>query len=127
MAGEYDWSDTWTATTVDAETVTNGSTGTTGTIANDNTLGTMVGVTIAYGATVNEGVKVYVLWDVNGTFESVADEPWGFEMPSSTSTTHRRSFVVPADAGDDFQIHLTNDSGADVTADVDYKQATAAA
>lgn len=127
MAGEWDWDDAWTSSSINATAIANASTATTATISNDGKLGTLVGVTVAYGATVNEGVKVYVLMDVNGTFESVADNPYGFELPGTVSTTHRRSFVVPAEYGDDFQVHITNDSGAQVTADIDYKQAAVAA
>lgn len=126
MAGEHDWTLTWTATTIDADTIADAADLTSDAISNDTKLDTEVAVMIAYGATANQGVKVYVLREGASAYEAEADNPWGFEMPYSTSTTHRRTFTVPASIGR-FQVLLTNDSGASVTADVDYRQAVAAA
>lgn len=123
--GSYyqDWELTWTTTSINASAVANAGTAITAAISNDLKLGTEVSVEIAYGATASQGVKVYILRDVDGTnYEAVADGAWGFEMPKTTSTTHRRSFTVSADISR-FKIHLTNDSGASVTATVRYQQA----
>lgn len=105
--------------------MTNTSTATTAAISNDNKSETEVSVTIAYGGTADEGVKVYILRDVDGTnYEAVADGPWGFMLPYTISTTHRRSFTVAGDRVSSFKVHVTNDSGATVTATVRYRQAT---
>jgi len=127
MSGEFDWTGTYTAE-VNAQSVADAGDHTSGAISNDGKLATKVGITVAYGGTANEGVKVFVLGLVDGTnYEAEADDPWGFEMPFSTATTHRRTFVVPAGVHDSFKILATNDSGAQITLDVDYDQATAAA
>jgi len=55
-------------------------------------------------------------------FETESDAPWGFSMPYATSVTRRKVFTVPGSIGS-FKILLTNDTGASVTADVDYRQA----
>jgi hypothetical protein len=119
------WDSSWTATSIASSTVTNTSTATTAAISNDGKSGSEVSVTIAYGGTVNQGVKVYILRDIDGTnYEAVTDKPWGFEMPSSVSTTYRRAFAVCADRISNFKVHVTNDSGASVTATVKTRQAT---
>lgn len=125
MAGEFDWTLTWTAET-DAQAIADAADHTSGAISNDTKLATEVAITIAYGATATEGVKVYLLREVDASYEAEGDDPWGFEMPSSVSTTHRRTFTVPASTAARFKILITNDSGASVTADIDYRQAVAA-
>lgn len=125
MSGEPDWTLTWTAET-DGQAIATGADHTTGAISNDAKLDTEVAIQVAYGATASQGVKVYVLREGASDYEAEADNPWGFEMPYSTSTTHRRTFTVPASIGR-FKVLLTNDSGASVTADVDYRQSVAAA
>jgi len=127
MSGEFDWTGTYTAL-VDGQAVANGGSHTSGAVSNDGKLATKVGVSVAYGGTASEGVEVRLLGLIDGTnYEAEGDAPWGFTMPFSTSTTHRRTFVVPAWVEDDFKILVTNDSGASITLDVDYDQATAAA
>lgn len=128
MSGEYDWAASWTADgTISGSNIADAGDATSDEISNDGDLATEVSIEIAYGATANEGVKVYVLRDVDGTnFEAEADSPWGFEMPYSTSTTHRKTFTVPGSISA-FVILLTNDSGAQVTATVRTRNAVAAA
>lgn len=127
MTGEYDWTGTYTPL-VDAQAVADAGDHTSVAVSLDGKLAAKIGVTVAYGATVNQGVKVYVLGLVDGTnYEGEADSPWGFEMPATVSTTHRRVFTIPAGLHDSFKILVTNDSGAQVTVDVDYDTATAAA
>ena len=126
MSGESDWTLTWTATSIDADVIANAGDLTSDAISNDSKLDTEVAVQIAYGATASQGVKVYVLREGASAYEAEADNPWGFAMPYTVSTTHRRTFTVPASVGR-FKILLTNDSGASVTADVDYRQSVAAA
>jgi len=85
---------------------------------------TEIAVTIAYGGTANEGARIYVLRDVDGTYEAIADGAWGFMMAYSTSTTYRRSFVVQSITASKFKIMVSNVTGASITATVSYKQAT---
>lgn len=125
MAGEQDWTLTWTAL-VDAQSIADAADHNGGAISNDTKLDTEVAIKVAYGATANEGVKVYILREGDTDYEAEGDDPWGFEMPYSVSTTHRRTITVPAEIAR-FEVLLTNDSGASVTADVDYRQAVAAA
>lgn len=125
MGANYIDHDTnWSTTTdINSSAIADAGNDTTEELSNDQKVGTEVSVTIAYGATATEGIKVYVLRDVDGTnFEAVADNPWGFEMPYGASTTHRKTFTVPGDISD-FKVHLTNDGGASVTATVRYRQA----
>lgn len=125
MSGEYDWTLTWTEET-SAESITDGSGYTSAAISNDAQLATEISVEITYGATASEGAKVYVLRDGADQYEDVDDNPWGFEMPYSTSTAYQRTFTVPASIGR-FKIYVGNDSGATVTLELDYRQSAAAA
>ena len=85
----------------------------------DGNWGTELAVEIAYGATADQGVKVHVLRAVDdAAYESAADAPFSFEMPATISTTHRRTFFVDGLRIGQFKLHLTNDSGAQVTATV---------
>lgn len=120
-----DWDTSWTATSIASSAVADTASDTTAAISLDGVSGVEVSVTIAYGGTFDEGVMVYVLRDIDGTnYEAVADGPWQFEMPGSTSTTYRRQFHVPAITGSSIKVHLVNDSGASVTASVSYKAAS---
>lgn len=120
------WDANWTNTSINGSTITNATTSTiTTAISNDVKIVTEVSVTIAYGGTATEGVKVYLLRDVDGTnYETTNDLPWGFQMPFSTSVTRYRTFTVSGSSISKFKILLSNNSGASVTATVKYKQAT---
>lgn len=118
-----DWDAAWAASSINGSTVANAATATTAAISNDLKLDTEVSVEILYGATVNEGVKVYVLRDVDGTnYEAIADGAWGFEMAKTVSGTNRRTFTVPAQISN-FKIIVSNNTGASVTATVRTRQA----
>jgi hypothetical protein len=113
MADFYEnWDDAWTVTGVNAATVAANTGAETGAISNDGKLDTEVSVSIGYGATISGGAaKVYVLRDIDGTaYEAVADRPYGFDMPVTASTTHRRSFSVPASVSR-FKVRVENPSG----------------
>lgn len=118
------WDTSWTNSSINGSTVTDGSSATTAAISNDGKSATEVSITVVYGGTANEGIVAYVLRDTNGTnYESVADLPWGIALPADISTTFRRTFTVTADRVSNFKVHVTNDSGASVTATVKYRQA----
>lgn len=118
------WDTSWTNSSVNGSTVTNGSNATTGAISNDLKSATEISVSVTYGATATEGINVYILRDTDGTnYEAVTDLPWGLAMPYSTSTTYRRTFTVAGDRISNFKAHITNDSGASVTATIKYRQA----
>lgn len=121
--------DTWTASTIAAAAITSGTasdganSATSEVISLDGFDGVIISVQVAYGATINEGVKVYVLSDIDGTlFEAVADGAWGFEMPRTASTTHRRSFSISAEDYATLKVRVANNSGATVTVTVRYKR-----
>lgn len=119
------WETAWTTTSISASAITDGSSSSTAAISNDLKSESEVSVTILYGSTATEGVMVYVLRDVDGTnYEATTDGPWGFMMPYTVSTTHRRAFTVSGDRISSYKIHLVNNTGASVTATVRYKQAT---
>lgn len=119
------WPASWTATDISATSVDDASSASTSAISNDDKIATEVSLEVTYGTTADEGVKIYILRDVDGTdFENPNDNPWGFQMPYTTSTTHRRTFNVPAERTSKFKVHISNDSGAAVTATIRYKQAT---
>lgn len=121
----YNWDAAFTTTSISASSITNTSTATTAAINNDGKSTTEVSIQIAYGGTANEGVKVYLLRDTDGTnYEDTTDAPWAFMMPYAISVTRRRTFTVSAMMVSNFKIKLTNDSGATVTATVRYRQAT---
>jgi len=118
----YDHDAAWSATSINSSAIANAADATTAAISNDGKLGTEVSVEIAYGATVNEGAKVYILRDVDATnYEAEVDGPWGFEMPSAVSATRRRAITVPPSISS-FKVLVTNDSGASVTATVRTRQ-----
>jgi hypothetical protein len=121
------WDSTWTATSIASSTITNTSSSTTASISNSGKVGTEVSVTIAYGGTATQGVIVNVLRMVDDTptYESATnDAPWGFTMPYAISTTYHRTFNVPGDRVSKFEVYISNNSGASVTATVDTKQFT---
>lgn len=108
----------WTTTSINSSSVSDESTATTSAISLDSTSGVEVSVAVAYGDA-TEGVKVFVLRDVDGTnYEAVTDKPWGFELPYAGSATRRRTFTVSADRVSSFKVLVTNDTGDDVTATV---------
>ena len=128
MSGEMDWTLTWSSLQ-NGTTITDTNFQTSTAVSNDEKLGTEVAVEVAYGATVDEGVKVYIpREDGDGTYEdpNANDKPWGFEMPSAVSGTARKSFTVPASIPR-FKVVLENNTGATVTVSVDYRQASALA
>lgn len=118
----YDWDASWTVTSIEADTITDTNSLTTAAISNDGKLMTEVSVEIIYPVSTTEGVVVYVLRDSEGTDEAVIDAPFSFVMPHTASTTHQKVFSVPPSYSS-FKIHLVNDSGQTITADVNFKQA----
>jgi hypothetical protein len=119
------WDTNWTNTSINGSSITNSSTATTATVDNDNKSSTEVSVKIVYGGTANEGAKVYLLRDTDGTtFEGTTDLPWGFQMPYAVSGTRYRTFTVAGSMISKFKVLVSNASGATVTATVKYKQAT---
>lgn len=119
------WPLTWTATSIAASTVTNGSTATTAAISQAAKTATEIAITIVYGGTATAGAIIYLLRDVDGTnYEAVADVPYGFTMPYSASTTYRRAFAVQGTDASRFKVMVSNPSGASITATVSYQQAT---
>lgn len=114
----------WQATSIAASTVTNSGNAETGAISNNSKLGTEISLKCAYGATATVGLKVYLLRETDSSeYEAVADKPYGFEMPFTVSTTHRRGFWVPHSFGA-FKIRVENPSGASVTVTVKTRQQT---
>lgn len=129
MSFGQDWGTlAWTTDgTLNAASIANNASSDSGAISNDGKLDTEVSVEIAYGATASAGAVVYVLREVGGSggndYESRDDLPWGFEMPRTVSTTHVRTFTVPASIGR-FKIQVFNNAvGASITATVRYRQA----
>ncbi|WP_166820526.1 hypothetical protein [Thalassoroseus pseudoceratinae] len=119
------WDSSWTATSINASTISDSSSATTAAIDNDDKSGTEVSITVAYDGTASDPVTVYLLKDVDGTnYESEDDKPFGFQMPVAASMTHRRTFFVCGESVSKFKIKIVNDSGDSVTATVRYKQMT---
>lgn len=125
MAGEHSVPGTWTAL-VNAQAISDAGSNTSTAVSNDTKLGTEIGVTCAYGATATEGLKVYIAAEIDGTnYETVNDVPMFISLEYAVSATRYKRFWVPGSTGD-FKIICTNDSGASVTVDVDYRQHTVA-
>lgn len=118
----YDWDDAWSITSIEADTIANGATLTTAAISNDGKLMTEISVDIIYHASSTKGVVVYALRDSDGTDEAVADTPFSFVMPFAAGATKQKVFSIPPSYSK-FKIHLTNDGGQTITADVNFKQA----
>ena len=121
------WENTWTLTSINGTSVADGSNAeTNAAISNDEKTETLVSVEVDYGSTANENVEVLILRETDDgpTYEQESDQPPTFAMPVTASTTHRRTFSIPAKTVADFKVALSNDSGASVTATVRTKQAT---
>ncbi len=120
------WDTSWTTTSINNSTITDTSTATTAAIDNDLKAVTEISVEVTYGSTATEGVKVYILRDIDGTdFEAVADNPTGFQMAVTVGATRRKTFPIPGDRISKFKVHITNDSGDSVSnTSVRYRQAT---
>lgn len=124
-ASTVNWESSWTTTSISSSAIANAANAVTAAISLDGQWAVEISVTIVYGSPANQGVRVYVERDVDGTnFESVSDNPRGFEMPRGTSATRRRTFTLSAQELASFRVRLTNDSGASVTATVRYRFAT---
>jgi len=116
-----DWDASWSTTSIASSSIADAGSASTAAISGDLKAETEVSITITYGAIATEGVKVYILRDVDGTnYEAATDSPWVIEMPSAVSATKRKTINVGNLSS--FKVHLTNGSGASITATVDYKQ-----
>lgn len=117
------WDNSWSTTSIAASSITNGNASTTAAINNDTKSGTEIAISVTYGGSPTNGVNVYVLRDVNGSFEDPSnDRPFGFQMPYVASGTCKRTFSVMADRVSNFKICVVNNTGDTVTATVTYKQ-----
>lgn len=105
-----------TSSTITNSTITNGSNLTGEVISLDGFLGCLISIELTYSGTANSGAGVYVLKDAGGTYELVGDIPWGFEMPRTASTIHRRTFTVLAEECESFKIYISNGSGGSISA-----------
>lgn len=127
MGTQYiDWDNSWTTTSIASTSITDTNSSTTAAISLDLKVACLVSVDIDYGSgTTTEGVKVYILSDINATdYEVVGDLPARvYQLPHAASTTYRRTFAIPATDYDDFKVTVENNSGVTVTATVDYKTA----
>lgn len=124
-ASTVNWEASWTTTSINSSAIANAGNAVTAAISMDAKWAIEISITIAYGSPANQGVKVYVERDVDGTnFESASDNPRGFEMPRAASSTRRRTFTLSAQEIANFRVRLTNDSGASVTGTVRYRYAT---
>lgn len=118
------WDSSWTSTSINSNTVSNTGSIATGTIDNSGHSATEVAVSVTYPSSgTTAGIDVYVLRDVNGTYEAVGDSPFGFVMDFAVSTTFNRTFTVMSDRVSKFKIEILNNSGASATVTVSYKQA----
>lgn len=127
MPTHYDpnWAAAWSNTSINGGSISDASNATTAAISNDEVGGTEVSVRVTYGGTATEGIKVYVLRDLDGTnYETVNDNPWGIELPYAVSGSRSRVFTIPSQLASNFKIHVTNDSGAAVTCTVKTRQFT---
>lgn len=117
------WDATFTATSLAASTVTNGSAGTTAAIDCDGKSSLEVSISCVYGGTANNGLKVFILRmiDDTPTYEAQADIPQGVELAYSISGTHRKAFTIDCRLISKCKIEVQNDSGASVTVTVNTK------
>jgi len=119
------WDAAWTTTSINSTSIVTAANSTTAAISSSVKIVTEVSIAIAYAGTATEGVKIYVLRDIDGTnYETVNDMPWGFQMPFAASVTRYRTFTLSGVAISKFKILVSNASGGTVTATVRFKQAT---
>lgn len=125
MPGSFtDHDNTWNATAIAATAIASGAgVGVeTAPISLDGSDGALVSVSCSYGATANEGVKVYVLGDTDGTnYETVASGAWGWEHPKTPGSVLPKLYAVSAVEYSAIIIRVENNSGAGVTVTVRYK------
>lgn len=127
----YNWDASWTA--VDAAiALTQG-----GTIVDssdaldlDGKAACLISIDTDYSnhAKATAGLSVYILREAgDGTYETVLDGAWGFEMAFTQNGTNRRVFFLDASQYQKFKIHLAwgNTTGSAVaTTKTDIKYAT---
>ncbi|OGT57692.1 MAG: hypothetical protein A3E01_02840 [Gammaproteobacteria bacterium RIFCSPHIGHO2_12_FULL_63_22] len=111
------------ATSIAASSIANTATDTTGEISGD-AASIEFGFQIVYGGTATQGVKAYLLHHSGTAYQDVSDNPPAIELPYSVSGTHDFSWTVTGLAAGKYKVHLTNNSGATVTATVNYRTST---
>lgn len=127
----FNWDASWSA--VDAAIVlTQGGTTTdaSATLDLDGKAACLISIDADYSnhAKATAGLSVYITRETgDGSFESIADGAWGFEMAFTQNGTNRRTFFLSAAQYQKFQIYLSwgNTTGSSVaTTRTDIKYAT---
>ena len=127
----YNWDASWTA--IDAAIVlTQGGTTTdaSATIDLDGKAACLISIDTDYSnhAKATAGLNIYITKETgDGSFESIADGAWGFEMAFTQAGTNRRVFFLSAAQFQKFQLYQSwgNTTGSSVaTTRTDIKYAT---
>ena len=122
----FNFEDTWT-TLQNGVTLTQG--GTVENVSDAVSLDGYVGAEIAIKAVYSDhakataGLSVYIERDANDAYEDDADGPFGFEMPFTQNSTHRRTILIGAHSN--LKVHLVwgNTTGSSaVTVTTSYKK-----
>ena len=127
MATQYvQWENSYTTSSVNGSTVADGSNVATAAISADEKFATEIVVEVSYGSTVNDSAEVLIQKQTSDTptYEGEADQPTTLAMPATASTTHSRTFNFPAESASAFKVAVSNDTGAQITVTVRYKQGT---
>jgi len=115
--------DSW-AVSFTSQEIGDGGTHTSGALTIDGEEGAVISVVCGYGASgTAEGIKVYIAGEGgDGTYQVIADEPFGIQLPTSASTTHRSNPLrVLACDYPKLKILVGNDSGDTATVSAYYK------
>ena len=117
----------WTDPTgINDVSIADNATDITNEISMEGLLGIEVGLEVTYGATLDEGMRIQILKEVNGTYEAIQDEGMAWLMPTGggTSTKHVDSEFIPAVAAK-IKVQMENQTGAQCTnCRVRYKKVT---
>ncbi len=118
-----DWQSSFSNTSINATSVSNGGAQTTAAIDCDGHSTVEISITCVYGSPCNNGLKAFILRQVDDTpnYESQNDYPQGVELAYALSGTRRKTFTVDCRMLSKFKIEVQNDSGATVAVTVRYK------
>jgi len=116
------WDSIPQATTIAADAIADAANLVSDEITNEVKSGIMV--KIVYGNPATEGAKVYLLPEISdGVFAAIADGNPIAEMEAAVGATRNAWFAIPPEMRK-FKVGISNDSGASITATVNYQRQT---
>lgn len=109
-----EWDGAWTTTSISNATIADGNFLETGAISLNQKVSGQVGIKLTFGATVLRDVIVYVLRDVNGSWET-PENAFNFSVTGAASETHNVAKPFSALEYSTYKIRVVNNVGSDIT------------